>query len=89
MGFHVAQTLALKGAKVYVSARSLEKVESAIRLMKEHHSSLAESDLLHPLPLEVGDLQNISVVAKQFASWEKEETRYFGEQCCAVGKTLR
>jgi hypothetical protein len=49
----------------------LGKAESATRLIKEHHSSLAESDFLHPLPVELGDLQNINVMAKQFASWEK------------------
>lgn len=71
MGFQVAQTLALKGAKVYVSARSLEKADNTIKRMKADHSSLAHGDLLHPLVLELGDLQNISVVAEKFAAEEK------------------
>jgi NAD(P)-dependent dehydrogenase (short-subunit alcohol dehydrogenase family) len=71
MGFHIAQGLALKGAKVYVSARSLEKAESAIKYMKENNPSLASSGLLHPLALELSDLQNIGAVARDFASKEK------------------
>jgi NAD(P)-dependent dehydrogenase (short-subunit alcohol dehydrogenase family) len=71
MGYNVAQQLALKGAKVYVSARSLEKADNAIKQMKEDHPSLAREDLLRPLALELGDLQNINAVAAKFAAEEK------------------
>ena len=70
MGYNVAQQLALKGAKVYVSARSLEKANSAIKQMKEGYLSLAHGDLLHPLAIELGDLQNINAVAAKFAAEE-------------------
>jgi NAD(P)-dependent dehydrogenase (short-subunit alcohol dehydrogenase family) len=70
MGYNAAQQLALKGAKVYVSARSLEKAENAIKQMKEDHPSLDRDDLLRPLALELGDLQNINAVAAKFATEE-------------------
>jgi NAD(P)-dependent dehydrogenase (short-subunit alcohol dehydrogenase family) len=35
IGFHVALQLALKGAKVYVGARTLQKAEFSISEMKE------------------------------------------------------
>lgn len=70
MGYNVAQQLALKGAKVYVSARSLEKANSAIKQMKEGNPSLAVGDLLHPLALELGDLQGINAKAAKFAAEE-------------------
>jgi NAD(P)-dependent dehydrogenase (short-subunit alcohol dehydrogenase family) len=72
MGFHVAQHLALKGAKVYVSARSLEKALFAITTLKEQHPSLVRADLLHPLPLDLGDLKCVGAVVDEF---EKKERR--------------
>lgn len=71
MGYNVAQQLALKGAKVYVSARSLEKANNAIQQMKKDNPSLARDDLLHPLALELGELQNINAVAAKFAAEEE------------------
>lgn len=71
MGYNVAQQLALKGAKVYVSARSLEKADNAIKQMKEDYPALDRDDLLHPLALELGHLQNINAVAAKFAAKEE------------------
>ena len=71
MGFHIAQSLALKGAKVYVSARSSEKANQAIELMQKNNPSLANSGLLCPLPLELSDLQSVGAVARDFAFQEK------------------
>lgn len=71
MGYNVAQQLALKGAKVYVSARSLAKADNAIKQMKADYPSLSRDDLLHPLALELGDLQSINTVAAKFVAEEE------------------
>ncbi|EEA28828.1 short-chain dehydrogenase, putative [Talaromyces marneffei ATCC 18224] len=52
-------------------AKSLGKADNAIKKMQEDHPSLARDDLLRPLPLELGDLQNINAVAAKFASEEE------------------
>jgi NAD(P)-dependent dehydrogenase (short-subunit alcohol dehydrogenase family) len=70
LGFNTVRYLAQKGAKVYVSARSLDKANGAIKLLLKENPALA--DLLHPLSLDLGDLQRVGDIAKTFA---KNESR--------------
>ncbi|KAI7977160.1 hypothetical protein EIK77_005365 [Talaromyces pinophilus] len=56
-----------------MSASNLDRKEAddAIKQMKEAYPSLARGNLLHPLALELGDLQNINAVAAKFAAKEE------------------
>ncbi|KAH7385615.1 short-chain dehydrogenase [Pyrenochaeta sp. MPI-SDFR-AT-0127] len=71
VGYHIAHQLALKGAKVYIGARSLAKAQSGIEeIMKESPQLQAEN--LKPLAIDLGNLKEVKLVAEKFG---KEEDR--------------
>ncbi|KAJ7599508.1 NAD-P-binding protein [Mycena floridula] len=70
LGFHIAHQLALKGAKVYVGARSLIKATKAIQEMKD--MSVGVHLDLHPF---MADLGNFKEVQKAADSLIETETR--------------
>ncbi|KIJ51185.1 hypothetical protein M422DRAFT_157943 [Sphaerobolus stellatus SS14] len=70
IGWHVAQHLALNGAKVYVGARSEDKAISAIEEMKQE--SGGKSLDLHPFVVELSDLKAVKAATDNFL---QKETR--------------
>ena len=64
IGFHVAQQLAIKGAKVYVGARNSEKAHDAIIEMIKA-APLIKHDHLVPLAMNLEDLKQV-----QSTAWE-------------------
>lgn len=69
IGFHMAYQLALRGARVYLGARTLLKAEEAIATMKNLANNHRELDLL-PLVLDLGNFQQIIHVVHRFSSVE-------------------
>jgi NAD(P)-dependent dehydrogenase (short-subunit alcohol dehydrogenase family) len=69
IGFHIAHQLALKGAKVYVGARSTQKAQDAISEMRQQTPAL-NADRLRPFVMDLGDLKQVQKVAKNFISVE-------------------
>ena len=63
IGFHVAQQLAIKGAKVYVGARNSEKAHEAIAEMRKEAPSIKQEHLV-PLVMDLGDLKQVQRVAR-------------------------
>lgn len=71
IGYNVVEQLALKGAKVFIGARSSEKAEGAItRLRKANPSIPAES--LKPIVMDLNNLKQVNSVAQSFV---KEQPR--------------
>ena len=70
IGYNVAYQLFLKGAKVFIGARSFEKALSAIESMKSSSPS-SDSSLLKPLIMNLGDFKDVKRVAEKFV--EEEE----------------
>ena len=68
IGYNVAEQLAIKGAKVYIGARSLEKAQSAVSTLKSKYPT-AE---LKPLVMDLSDLRQVQDVAQSFV---KKESR--------------
>lgn len=66
--FNIVQQLALKGAKVYIGARSIEKAESAITALKK----AAPSVDVKPLVMDLNDLKQVRDIARNFV---EEESR--------------
>lgn len=66
LGWHVAHQLALKGAKVFVGARSLEKAESGIKAMLTESSDTINPDNLIPLVMDLSDLKAVQKVSQEF-----------------------
>lgn len=71
VGYHVAHQLALRGAKVYVGARSLAKAQFGIQEMLKESTHL-QVETLKPLALDLGNLKEVRTVAEKFV---KEEER--------------
>jgi NAD(P)-dependent dehydrogenase (short-subunit alcohol dehydrogenase family) len=69
IGFHVAQQLAIKGAKVYVGARNAQKAQDAIVEMRNAPSTIREGNLL-PLAMDLGNLSEVQKVAQAFVARE-------------------
>jgi NAD(P)-dependent dehydrogenase (short-subunit alcohol dehydrogenase family) len=63
IGFHTALQLAVKGAKVYVGARSVAKAQEAIKEMRTRDSSIG-ADRLHPFVADLGDLKAVRTAAE-------------------------
>lgn len=72
IGYHTAQQLALRGAKVYLACRSESKVLDAIAQMKVEYPELKQSDRLHYLVFDLGDLKATKAAALSF---QEKETR--------------
>jgi NAD(P)-dependent dehydrogenase (short-subunit alcohol dehydrogenase family) len=70
IGYNVAYQLFLKGAKVFIGARSLEKAASAIQLMMSSSPS-STSTLLKPLVMDLGDFKDVRRVALKFVAEEE------------------
>ncbi|KAF2798650.1 short-chain dehydrogenase [Melanomma pulvis-pyrius CBS 109.77] len=70
IGYNVAYQLFLKGAKVFVSARSLEKANSAIKIMASSSPS-SDTSLLKPLVMDLGDFKGVKRVAEKFLAEEE------------------
>ncbi|KAH7060551.1 short-chain dehydrogenase [Macrophomina phaseolina] len=64
IGYHVAQQLAIKGARVYIGARAHEKAEDAIRQMRKEATQISDSQLL-PFVADFADLRSVHAAAKQ------------------------
>ncbi|PIG79289.1 hypothetical protein AARAC_004238, partial [Aspergillus arachidicola] len=63
IGYHIAHQLAIKGAKVYVGARSTEKGQHAIDEMLQSTVSL-DSERLIPLAMDLNDFQQVQSTAR-------------------------
>ncbi|KZP16710.1 short-chain dehydrogenase [Athelia psychrophila] len=70
IGYHVAHQLAIKGAKVYVGARNVQKAQAAIEEMRKDTPSIAEGKLV-PLAMDLGDLKEVEKVAREFVAKEE------------------
>ncbi|KAF2120885.1 short-chain dehydrogenase [Lophiotrema nucula] len=70
IGWHVAHQLALKGAKVYIGARSLQKAESAINEILAESPSISK-DQLQPFVADLGNFKQVQKAAKDFLSSEE------------------
>ncbi|KAF8994916.1 short-chain dehydrogenase [Cyathus striatus] len=69
IGFHIAHQLALKGAKVYIGARSLEKAEVAINAIVSGSPSVSK-DLLKSFVAELSDLRQVKAACDKFLAHE-------------------
>lgn len=69
IGYGVAHELALKGAKVYLGARSLAKAEGAVAEMKKASPSIPAGNL-QPFVADLGDLYQVKKSAEQFVATE-------------------
>ncbi|KZP30662.1 short-chain dehydrogenase [Athelia psychrophila] len=70
IGYHVAHQLAIKGAKVYVGARNVQKAQAAIEEMRKDTPSIAEGKLV-PLAMDLGDLKEVLKIAREFVAKEE------------------
>lgn len=70
VGWHIAHQLALKGAKVYIGARSVPKAKTGITTMLQESPNLDQGNL-QPLAIDLSDLEQVKDVAEQFAQTEK------------------
>jgi NAD(P)-dependent dehydrogenase (short-subunit alcohol dehydrogenase family) len=70
IGYNVAYQLFLKGAKVFIGARSLEKADAAIKLMISASPS-SDPSLLKPLVMDLGDFKDVKRVALKFVKDEE------------------
>ncbi|TRM62001.1 hypothetical protein BD626DRAFT_65674 [Schizophyllum amplum] len=71
IGYHVAQHLASKGAKVYIGARAAAKANSAIAQMLQDNPTL-EPNQLAPFIADLGDLKQVAGAADELL---KKESR--------------
>ena len=69
IGYNIAHQLFLKGAKVYVGARSIEKATGAIKTMAASAPTL-DSGLLKPFVADLADLKSVQHAAKQVSTQE-------------------
>ncbi|KAH7114204.1 NAD-P-binding protein [Dendryphion nanum] len=70
IGWHIAYNLALKGAKVYVGARSTEKAQSAIQAMVALSPDALPAGTLRPFVADLGNFRQVKEAAKEFISME-------------------
>lgn len=71
VGWHVAHQLALQGARVYISARSLSRAQSGIDEMIKESPSINAANL-KPLVVDLSSLKEVKAAAEKFL---KEEDR--------------
>jgi NAD(P)-dependent dehydrogenase (short-subunit alcohol dehydrogenase family) len=67
IGFETTLQLALHGARVYIAARSPDRVHKAIDDMKASHKQLLD---LQPLKMDLQDLQSVKDAADSFMAKE-------------------
>lgn len=70
MGYQIAECLAVRGAKVYVGARSAEKGAGAIARIEAAHPELKGKGALVYLPLEMGTVTGTKKGAASFLGLE-------------------
>lgn len=71
IGFHIAQQLAIKGAKVYITTRDAAKATNAIKELKETATSKEGKELnLASLVVDFGEFGQILDAVKQFLATE-------------------
>ncbi|KAF8994912.1 short-chain dehydrogenase [Cyathus striatus] len=69
IGFNIAHQLALKGAKVYIGARTTEKAEIAINAIISSSPSVSK-ELLKPFIAELSDLKQVKATSDKFLADE-------------------
>ncbi|KAM5342013.1 hypothetical protein ACJ41O_015044 [Fusarium nematophilum] len=69
VGYHIAHQLALKGAKVYVGARNLERATSSVKTMLDQSPELAASSI-RPFVADIGNFQDVQQAAWKLVSDE-------------------
>ncbi|KAF2739841.1 short-chain dehydrogenase [Polyplosphaeria fusca] len=69
IGWHIAHQLAVKGAKVYLGARSLEKAQQAIADMIKTSPALS-TEQLKPFIADLGDFKQVRTAAQDFLAKE-------------------
>ncbi|KAL5607182.1 hypothetical protein FOBRF1_007679 [Fusarium oxysporum] len=69
VGYHIAHQLALKGAKVYVGARNLQKATKAIRIMLADSPQLKPESLV-PFAVDMGNFKQVQFAARKVVAEE-------------------
>src|SRR4051812_15288595 len=68
IGYETSRQLAIRGARVYVAGRSAQRINEAITKMKKGSSNLNLD--LHPLELDLQDLQTVKGASLSFIDKE-------------------
>ncbi|KAF5712174.1 light induced alcohol dehydrogenase Bli-4 [Fusarium mundagurra] len=69
VGYHIAHQLALKGAKVYIGARNLQKATKAIRTMLAESPQLKPESLV-PFVVDMGNFKQVQFAARKVVAEE-------------------
>ncbi|KAF5972617.1 alcohol dehydrogenase [Fusarium bulbicola] len=69
VGYHIAHQLALKGAKVYIGARNLQKTTKAIRTMLAESPQLKPESLV-PFAVDMGNFKQVQFAARKVVAEE-------------------
>ncbi|KAL7759383.1 hypothetical protein ACKLNR_009473 [Fusarium oxysporum f. sp. zingiberi] len=69
VGYHIAHQIALKGAKVYVGARNLQKATKAIRIMLAESPQLKPESLV-PFAVDMGNFKQVQFAARKVVAEE-------------------
>ncbi|KAF4334106.1 light induced alcohol dehydrogenase Bli-4 [Fusarium beomiforme] len=69
VGYHIAHQLALKGAKVYVGARNLQKANESIKAMLAQSRQLKLESLL-PFAVDMGNFKQVQYEARKVVAEE-------------------
>ncbi|KAI1038753.1 hypothetical protein LB503_007866 [Fusarium chuoi] len=69
VGYHIAHQLALKGAKVYIGARNLQKATKAISTMLAESPQLKPESLV-PFAVDMGNFKQVQFAARKVVAEE-------------------
>ncbi|KAF5984427.1 light induced alcohol dehydrogenase Bli-4 [Fusarium coicis] len=69
VGYHITHQLALKGAKVYIGARNLQKATKAIRTMLAESPQLKPESLV-PFAVDMGNFKQVQFAARKVVAEE-------------------
>ncbi|KAF5655591.1 alcohol dehydrogenase [Fusarium sp. NRRL 25303] len=69
VGYHIAHQLALKGAKVYIGTRNLQKATKAIRTMLAESPQLKPESLV-PFAVDMGNFKQVQFAARKVVAEE-------------------
>ncbi|KAF5633938.1 sugar transporter STL1 [Fusarium tjaetaba] len=69
VGYHIAHQLALKGAKVYIGTRNLQKATKAIRTMLAESPELKPESLV-PFAVDMGNFKQVQFAARKVVAEE-------------------
>lgn len=70
IGYETVKQLALRGAKVYVAARSQAKATASIDHLLKENKTISSTNLVW-LPLDLSSLESVTKAAHEFCSAEK------------------